>query len=155
MKTTRLAVAAIFGFCMASTLHAQPGSLDMTFNPGSGADGDISCMALQTNGQIVIGGDFTHYNGANQNYIARLNADGSLDSSFNPGVDPNGGLGALAVEPNGEIYTGGGFSSWNGVSWFNPICLRTDGSVNTSFNTSADGAPGDVAAIVLQADGRC
>ena len=133
MKSTRHGVAAILGYVLPSTLllHAQPGSLDMTFNPGTGANASVACMALETNGQIVIGGNFTSFNGVNQNYVARLNADGSLDSSFNPGLGPVSSypplVDALAVEADGEVLVGGGFSAWNGLSWNEPICLRTDG----------------------------
>ena len=90
MKIKRLTVAAFLGWILASTFLslAQTGSLDATFNPGSGPNGTVTCMALETNGQIVIGGNFTSFNGASQNHVARLNADGSLDSSFYPGVGP-------------------------------------------------------------------
>ena len=43
-------------------------------------------VAVQPDGKVLIGGDFTTVNGTNRNGIARLNADGSLDSSFNPGT---------------------------------------------------------------------
>jgi uncharacterized delta-60 repeat protein len=160
-----LTAAAILGCVLASTFlsSAQPGSLDMTFNPGSGANGAIYCMALQTNGQIVIGGNFTTFNGANQSHVARLNADGSLDSSFYPGVGPVGYdpvVVDVAVQPDGEILIGGGFFNLNGLSWNEPARFRLDGSVDTSFNTSAAngaGVPygnGVVLAIAVQSDGK-
>jgi len=161
MKMKQLTVMVVLGF--ATLLHAQPGSLDITFNPGSGADGQIYCMALETNGQIVIGGNFTHYNGASQNNIARLNADGSLDSSFYPGVGPlsYGGFpifDTMAVQPNGEIFSGGWYATLNGLLWNQPALFRLDGSVDTSFNTSAPNGSGvyagHVYAIALQANGK-
>lgn len=83
MKTFLSAGAGIVIYfsLFSSSLRAQPGSLDITFNPGSGAGGSIPriyCIALQTNGQIIIGGDFTTFNGANRSHIARLNPNGSL-----------------------------------------------------------------------------
>jgi hypothetical protein len=88
----RLTTITTSACILASTFfaYAQPGSLDMTFNPGSGANAAIACMALETNGQIVIGGNFTSFNGTSQNYVTRLNAAGSLDSSFYPGVGAEG-----------------------------------------------------------------
>jgi uncharacterized delta-60 repeat protein len=167
MRKARLVFTAISFLFFASTrlLHAQAGALDFTFNPGSGADAPIYCMAFQTNGQIVIGGNFAHFNGANQSCVARLNADGSLDSSFNPGVGPFGSISlpivdALAVQPNGDIIIGGPFFYLNGLSWNQPARFRVDGSVDTSFNTSGangSGVPynfGTVKSIVLQADGK-
>ncbi|MFM9006926.1 MAG: delta-60 repeat domain-containing protein, partial [Flavobacteriales bacterium] len=65
------------------------GTLDAGFNPGTGADNIIYATALQTDGKIIIGGQFTSYNGTTRNSIARLNADGTLDASFNPGTGAN------------------------------------------------------------------
>jgi uncharacterized delta-60 repeat protein len=89
------------------------GSPDSTFSPN--ANGVVRVMALQPNGQIVIGGNFTGIQptgGASQitrNYVARLNADGTLDSAFNPGV--NGIVYAIAVQSNGQIVIGGSFTT--------------------------------------------
>ena len=60
------------------------GSLDATFNPGSGADRTVETVALQSDDKIVIGGDFSAINGVPRDHLARLNPDGSLDSSFSP-----------------------------------------------------------------------
>jgi len=149
-------LAFIFLFTIAA--NAQPGLLDITFNPGSGqANPATYCMALQTNGQIAIGGDFSDYNGASRVRVARINADGSLDSSFDPGVGPNSEVQAIAVQPDGKILIGGQFSSLNGSSWRQPARFRLDGSVDTSFDTSSAhgaGANSPVLAITLQPDGK-
>ena len=145
-------------FAAATPAFAQAGSLDITFNPGTGEDNPATyCMALQTNGQIVIGGDFATYNGANRTRVARLNADGSLDFSFDPGVGPGSEVQAIAVQPDGKVLIGGQFSSLNGLSWHQPARLRVDGSVDTSFDTSSAhgaGAAGPVLAMALQFDGK-
>ena len=159
MKRTRLAVTAILGCILASTLllRAQPGSLDMTFNPGSGAGGSIPqiyCIAVQTNGQIIIGGYFTQYNGVNRSHIARLNTDGSLDASFDPGVGPNDGVLVLVLQSDGKILIGGKFALLNDVWWPQPARLRSDGSVDISFNTSSAGAYSQAYGMALQADGK-
>lgn len=41
-------------------------------------------MAPLPNGQVIIGGDFTRVNGVQQAHVARLNADGTLDSAWRP-----------------------------------------------------------------------
>src|SRR5438132_7451114 len=59
------------------------GSLDATFlSSGVGANGDVFAVLVQSDGKIVICGDFTTVNGAGRSRIARLNSDGTLDSSF-------------------------------------------------------------------------
>ena len=52
-----------------------------------GADGGVSTIAVQSDGKIVVGGLFTLLGGQPRNYIGRLNPDGTLDTSFNPGVN--------------------------------------------------------------------
>src|SRR5215472_16453179 len=65
------------------------GTVDGSFSPGTGANGQIFTAAFQSDGKIMIAGSFTTYNGTTRNRIARLNADGSLDMSFDPGTGPN------------------------------------------------------------------
>lgn len=114
-------------------------------------------MALETNGQIVIGGGFRSFNGAYAPYITRLNSDGSIDPTFSTGVGPNQGITCIALRPDGEILIAGGFGSINGVNWNQPALLRVDGSVDLSFNTSyaaGAGSTGGVSALALQPDGK-
>ena len=154
MKTFLSAGAGIFSYLslLISLSHAQPGSLDITFNPGSGeTQPSTYCVALQTNGQIVIGGYFTSFNSANCLYLARLNTDGSLDSSFGPAL-PGGPVQALALQVDGTILVGGRFGSFNGLPRNGIARLRFDGSVDTSFAAASPDSA--VNALVLQADGK-
>lgn len=91
------------------------GSLDAGFNPGTGANGSVYAMALQPDAKIFIGGYFSSVNGTNRNGIARLNADGSLDSGFSLDIGPDRGIGALALQPDGNVLIGGSFFTVNGV----------------------------------------
>src|SRR5207245_11377628 len=54
------------------------------FSPG--ANSTVYSMAVQTDGKILAGGDFSRLAGHSRNNIGRLNADGTLDTSFNPGA---------------------------------------------------------------------
>jgi uncharacterized delta-60 repeat protein len=80
-------------------------SVDKSFNPGTGTDRDIRCMALQPDGKILIGGMFTNFNGVDCQKLARLNTNGTLDTTFTP--DLIGNVYAVAIEPDGEILIGG------------------------------------------------
>jgi hypothetical protein len=117
---------------VASAQFAQPGSLDITFNPGTGASGDIRCMVLQTNGQIIIGGFFATFNGSPHNCFARLNTDGSVDESFDSPT-AHDAVNNVALQANGTILIGGNFTAWNGLPYNGVARLRSDGSVDTSF----------------------
>ncbi len=86
------------------------GSVDSTFNAGSGPDGWIQSLAVQTNAQIVAAGQFTHFNGASARMVVRLKTDGSVDQNFQAPSDIDAAAHAVAVQPNGGIVIGGGFT---------------------------------------------
>jgi uncharacterized delta-60 repeat protein len=88
------------------------GSLDTSFNSASGANGSVKSMALQADGKLLIGGNFTSINGVARNGIARLNSDGALDTSFNPGTGA-GLVNAMALQADGKLFIGGFFRSYN------------------------------------------
>ncbi len=129
------------------------GSIDVTFDVGSGANGEVKTVAVQSDGKVIIAGDFTSYNGTPRNRIARLNSDGSLDSSFNVGSGANGVVNAVAIQSDGKVLIGGNFTSYNGQGRNRIVRLDTDGSLDDSFNVGT-GANGVVNAIALQSDGK-
>jgi len=109
------------------------GSVDTTFNPGTGANGQVLSVALQANGQIVIAGSFSTVNGINLASVARLNADGSLDATFNPGTGPDGVVNAVVVDANGRVVIGGDFDTVSGGQYGGVARLNVDGSLDTNF----------------------
>ena len=64
-------------------------------------------------GQILIGGDFTAVNGIGRNGIARLNPDGSLDPTFDPGQGATNAVRAIAIQLDGNIVVGGSFTNFD------------------------------------------
>ncbi|NET31229.1 MAG: HYR domain-containing protein [Cyanothece sp. SIO1E1] len=142
-------------FLLSLGLHAQTGTLDVTFDPGLGVDvRSVWALALQPDGKIMIGGDFLSYNGTTRNGIARVNADGSLDTSFDPGT----GIGislitSIAIQPDGKIFIVGQFTAYNGTPRNRIARLNADGSLDTSFDpgTGADDLIWDIA---LRPDGK-
>ena len=128
------------------------GTLDTSFNPGSGANLTIQTIALQPDGKVLVGGDFTNFNGVARNRLARLNSDGSLDASFNPGTGANNSVRAFAVLSNGKILVGGLFTDFNGSLRESVVRLNQDGSLDTTF-ASIDFSVTTVTDIVVQPDG--
>ena len=118
-----------------------------------GLNSYILSIALQGDGKVLIGGWFTTYNGVSRNYIARLNADGSLDSSFNVGSGANGFVQSIASQGDGKVLIGGSFTTYNGVSRNYIARLNADGSLDSSFNVGS-GANSAIRSIVLQGDGK-
>jgi uncharacterized delta-60 repeat protein len=125
------------------------GSLDTGFNPI--ANESVSSLAVQADGKVLIGGGFTSVGGVERNGIARLNADGSLDTGF--GFNPNsiGAVISFAVQADGKVLIGGGFSTVGGVARNNIARLNADGSLDTGFNPNANGG---VYSLAVQADGK-
>src|SRR5439155_18365694 len=91
------------------------GTLDATFSPAAGTDAYVLSIAVQSDGKILVGGLFTLVNGTPRNYLARLNADGTLDASFVPGSGPNYLVYSLAVQSDGKVLVGGAFTQFNGT----------------------------------------
>src|SRR5262249_40131529 len=89
------------------------GSLDATFDPGSGANDGVRALVLQPDGRVLIAGQFTSVNGTPRNRIARLNADGSLDPTFDPGTGADAQVRTLALQSDGRVLAGGEFTNFN------------------------------------------
>jgi uncharacterized delta-60 repeat protein len=134
-------------------VFSQDGGLDMSFDAGTGANDGVKAMGVQPDGKILIGGFFTGYNGTARNRIARLNANGSLDVTFNPGTGANLPVHSIALQPDGRILIGGDFTTYNGASRNRIIRLNADGSLDTTFNTG-QGSMGTVNSIKVQSDGK-
>jgi uncharacterized delta-60 repeat protein len=145
-----LIIASLFiGF----VAKAQPGALDLSFDPGAGANNIIRTIALQADGKIVIGGDFNTYNGTAAGRIARLHPDGSVDTTFNTGLGTDHPVYKVLVQPDGKIIAAGDFSYVDSVSSERIVRLNTDGSIDTTFVVGI-GFNAQVYALALQPDGK-
>ncbi|PYK31322.1 MAG: hypothetical protein DME57_04155 [Verrucomicrobia bacterium] len=131
----------------------QNGSLDNTFNPGAGADGPIFAMSLLQDGRLLIAGDFTGYNNVPRRSIARLNGDGSLDATFDPGGGTDGPVYALAQQLDGRIIIGGSFTFFDDFPLLGVARLLPAGGIDLSF-APISGANDTVYTLALQNDGR-
>ena len=129
------------------------GSVDQTFfaDTGAGGVGSVHAIVIQPNGQILIGGVFTNVNGVSMNHVARLNADGSLDTAFNAGLGANNTVETIALDSQGNILLGGEFTRASGVTRNGITRLNPDGTVDPTINFGA-GANGYVLSILIQAN---
>src|SRR5919202_1879531 len=124
------------------------GSLDTAFNPTGGMDYRVNAIAIDSSGKLYAGGDFTTVNGTARNYIARMNADGSLDNAFNPTGGMDNRVNAIAIDSRGKLYAGGHFTTVNGTARNYIARMNADGSLDTAFNPTG-GINGSVFAIAL------
>ena len=126
------------------------GSLDKSFAPPSLIWGGVNCIALQSDGKIIIGGPFTEP----RLRLARLNPNGSLDAGFSADLDlaPQ----CLVSQPDGKIIVGGGFAQVSGVARPGLVRLKPDGTLDTEFNPvlTGDGYTPKMSSMFVQADGK-
>jgi len=133
------------------------GTLDVSFQGGlSGmTDGSIFDLALQPDGKILVGGVFSTINGATRRGIARLNANGSLDTGFQNGMSGVAGeVTALALRPDGKITIVGHFPTVNGLNFVNLARLNPNGSVDLSFNPAVEPNNNGPCPLAIQPDGK-
>lgn len=121
----------------------EDGSLDSTFNVGTGFDAIINSAAAFGNGKVVLGGKFTRRNGVTiSRFITILNTDGSIDSSFVAGtgfnyIDAVSNVSFVKIMPSGQILATGRFTNFNGTA--NQVCvtlLNITGTVDSTFSTN-------------------
>ncbi|HQQ64368.1 MAG TPA: delta-60 repeat domain-containing protein, partial [Pseudomonadales bacterium] len=130
------------------------GSLDELFNPGTGANAWANSLVLQPDGKIVLVGYFTMFNGVTVNHIVRLNPDGSVDASFNPGgTGADSEILSILSDDNGKFIIGGYFSSYNGVSKHYIARLNVDGTLDAGFNLG-NGPNSYIKTSAQQLDGK-
>ncbi len=137
------------------------GSIDSGFNIGSGANSSIYKIKVQNDGKILIAGSFTSFNGTSRQNIARLNADGSIDTGFS--TNTSNAITDIAIQNDGKILIGGFFRAVDNVDFCFDVgggkyCnylvrLNADGSTDTAFNMDFK-ADYYVKAIQIQSDGK-
>lgn len=132
------------------------GTIDSSFNVGTGFTGSINEITLQTDGKLLVGGFFTALNNRPVRNLIRLLPDGTLDNSFNigTGVDgTNNSVQYIKVDENGKIYVGGDITRFNGKSANMLIRLNANGTLDSSFTGTAE-YRGRVITFAFQPDGK-
>lgn len=124
------------------------GRPDSTFSTGRGGDLEARTLAVQRDGKILVTGSFTRFNGAPHQRLVRLNADGSVDPTFNAKADNRPAQ--IIAQMDGNILVCGSFTRPNGPR-FGLTRLRPDGTTDRSFQPPPFQA---VAAMLLLSDGR-
>ena len=130
------------------------GTIDTSFNVGTGANLDVNNIKQQSDGKILVGGSLTTYNGTGVGRFVRLNSDGSIDSSFSgltTGFDDT--IYNITIYSDGKILVSGFFEIYNGVTRRRIVRLNSDGSFDSSFTPLSD-ANGFIYGQAIQSDGK-
>ena len=126
------------------------GTLDNTFNIGTGFNDRPYTVAIQSDNKILVGGLFTAYSGVSRNRLVRLNVDGTIDNTFNIGSGVGSFNTTLYTSPSVDqilIQSDGKILLFNGtrnqvqtysastIPWITAIRLNSDGSIDNTFNS--------------------
>ncbi|HTX21479.1 MAG TPA: protein kinase [Candidatus Aquilonibacter sp.] len=122
---------------------------DTSFLPGIGSDKEINSLLIEPNGEILVGGTFTTFDGQPYNHIVRLLPNGVLDTDF--AAQAGADVEAMAVWPDGRILIGGDFMNVSGIRRRHIALLNPDGIVDRNFTAGCDG---EVRALAIQPDGQ-
>lgn len=117
-------------------LHPN-GVINTAFNIGSGLNNDTTFAIEDSNGKVIVGGAFTSINGTSRNRIVRLNADGSIDSSFNIGSGFNNNTLGIVENTDGSYYVSGFFTTYNGSTQRDIALIGATGARVASFDTGS------------------
>jgi uncharacterized delta-60 repeat protein len=126
------------------------GSLDTTFQTREQPDREVRAFVLQPDGKIVISETTTNHLEPYQSNVLRLNADGTVDPTFNAGTGASGKVNTMLLHSTGRIFVGGSFTHFNGQARANLVQLNADGSVFTPvYNLN-----NEVFCLAIDSDGR-
>jgi uncharacterized delta-60 repeat protein/uncharacterized repeat protein (TIGR01451 family) len=133
-------------------------SVDKAFVQGSGFNSYATAVAVQPDDKVLVGGNFTTYNGASIEKLTRLNSNGTLDNTFQ--FNRSGfniffitKINSIVVQPDGKILVGGSFAMSNraiGFGTSDVMRLNADGSFDTTFECPG----GNSDALAIQPDGK-
>jgi len=113
------------------------GTLDASFNPGTGADNYIGSLTYNaTTRKYLITGSFTKYNGKPANGVALINEDGSLDESFSARTFEGGYPDFAKQLSNGMIVVSGYFRKYNNVTRNGFMVLTPAGLLAPGYNAT-------------------
>ena len=109
------------------------GAVDPDWNPGVGSNGQVTCMALDAEGRLLIGGFFTQVGEVSSPYLARLDVHGARDASFEVGAGLNGKPHAMLPQQDGTWIIGGEFTTYRGDPAIRLIRMSSNGTLDSTF----------------------
>lgn len=153
MKNIYLKYCWLLLFVLPQISYAQLQKTDSTFIVSGGTNSTVRNIHIQSNGKIIITGDFNVYQGKLGNRIARINPNGLVDTTFRSGFGSEGPIRASAILPNDQIVIGGLFNSYNNIARKNIAKVNSNGSLDTTFAKGA-GANNEITDMIVQGDGK-
>ena len=129
------------------------GSVDNTFDTGTGFTFSVFAITVQSDNKILVGGGFATYNGQDRRKIVRLNTDGTLDDTFNTNTGMNNIVYNIYETNDNKIFVLGSFTVYSGVTSNNFVKLNNDGTIDNTFDVGT-GFNSETFSAVLEDDGK-
>jgi large repetitive protein len=127
------------------------GLLDQNFLSVNSSN-SIRALALQSDGRILVAGDFTNFNGIARPHLVRLNTNGSFDSSFSSVLQPGDRICALAIQPDDKILICGTNTAGGPIADLGVLRLQRNGGLDPTFDPG-EGATGPLTSLALSPSG--
>jgi uncharacterized delta-60 repeat protein len=138
-------------------LNPTTGLLSPEINRG-GFNNNVNGIAVQSDGKVIVGGQFTNALGTTRNRLVRLNLDGTVDPTFNAdGADPSATVLGVWVLSDDSILVNSGGGTYRGTAVGPLYRLLPDGTLDTAWNAAVGTGPtsaNNIYAIAEQPDGR-
>ncbi|MDD5199717.1 MAG: delta-60 repeat domain-containing protein [Terrimicrobiaceae bacterium] len=133
---------------------AADGTLDPKFfaESSDGVNGAVYALAVDPNGNLLVGGYFTSAQGQSLQNFVRYMTDGRIDPAFNAGQSPNGPVYAIAVQSGGRIVIAGEFSQIGSVPRRNLARFNSDSTLDAPL-TSGNAGSGSVRSLAALPNG--
>ncbi len=129
------------------------GTVDATFQMGTGPNGNSRTVRVLANNNILVGGSFTSFNGVTDRQLLQLTSTGAVDPAFQPIFQNNGIAAAVVRQPDGKLVIGGSFYEVGGQVSRSMARLNVNGTLDATFSSSV-GISTPVVDLALQPDGR-
>lgn len=153
-----------------NTFGGGNGYVTNSISGGTGTDDKAFSIAIQNDGKIVAGGYSKDASGRYAFAIARYNADGTLDTSFNHtgavrtviqgGTGTHDQANSIAIQRDGKIVAGGYSAGSSGYHAFAIARYNTDGTLDSTFATNGTARTSispkydEINSIAIQSDGK-
>lgn len=130
------------------------GTFDNTFFTGLFVGSIARDAAIQSDGKIIVVGNFNSYNGNPVSNILRLNTNGSYDATFNQGTGLSSDGYSVEIQTDGKIVVAGTFITYNGNAAVGIVRINTNGSYDATFNSTLGTGAGIGLDLAIQTDGK-
>lgn len=125
------------------------------YSPGTGFNNDVETLAYdEASGKLYVGGRFTSFDGTPANYLCRLNADGTLDATFDVGTGANDWVRNITILEDGRILVVGKFTEFNGTAVQCKIALTSTGEIDATFVSPASTVSQDIFSALQSENGN-